>query len=62
MLPFRFFCGNGDSSIAGLQMEMLTYSTDFVLGSIGDLSPFSPKKAKRVTGPGHEAGPQHVSF
>jgi ATP/ADP translocase len=23
MLPFRFFCGNGDSSLAGLQMEML---------------------------------------
>ena len=46
MLPFRFFCGNGDSSLAGLQMEMLNNSTDFVLGSIVDLSPFSPKKRK----------------
>jgi hypothetical protein len=46
MLPFRFFCGNGDSSLAGLQTESLTLKQGFRFGQC----------------PRRKAGPQPLSF
>jgi hypothetical protein len=62
MLPFRFFCGNGDSSLAGLQPEDLSAKDRFCSGQYPGPVTIFAEKGEKVTCPGHEVGLQLVLF